>query len=483
MSNFSDHVSTNVSDPELDLTAFRANSGPFESDQVQSLSPEQIQQAAQLSQQVQGTARQWHLYLNALALFGFEDWLAWRDGSLNISRDNCSIFKPEVAQMIDAVCDLQVGQFRVCLLTTGKLMDDTVQIPRALLDLPEYAAHFYVLVEVQEEIETAIVYGFFSHQDWLTHQAQAHLQPEADWTYSVPLDWFDLDANRLLLYLRCLEVAAIPLPVAVNHQEILTELQPELVTALSQLNPQRTGESPQLWQVLTWEQGAAVLTQPQLLRWVYFKQNPVRVVRDIEAATLNPVAHLSDLLNLLTQPALNVGYWLQNELDDIATQLSWVLTPQLSWAGAMRSTATNLSPSEMRLTADHTADYLEVIQTLQNQGITIPPQTRLAYQDLQLDQVPLRLWVAAWALDFGAIPEWTLAVILRTPSGAALPSHLTFRISDAIAVLVEEQVTADEDYYCLFAQVSGGWDEKFIATIVLESGSSITLPPFAFSPV
>ena len=66
--------------------------------------------------------------------------------------------------------------------------------------------------------------------------ANANLQPESDWTYQLPLTWFVDDPDRLLLYLRCLEREAIPLPAIPDERaENLARMQGELTALLPQL--------------------------------------------------------------------------------------------------------------------------------------------------------------------------------------------------------------------------------------------------------
>jgi len=88
-----------------------------------------------------------------------------------------------------------------------------------------------------------------------------------------------------------------------------------------------------LWQVLSWEQGTVVLTSPELLNWVYQLQRQTVGTRAIAPFQ----QHLSDILQLLTQPVVHLGCWLWDELDELAQELSWVLLPNIAPASAMRS--------------------------------------------------------------------------------------------------------------------------------------------------
>jgi hypothetical protein len=434
----------------------------FPADTVEIL-PNQIHQALDLSQSILNPAQQWQVYLNALGRAGFENWLAENSADLTLNSENCSLDQPEVNHYLDAIAQLQVNQFKVCLLTVGSLIDEVVTVPRMVMDLPEYAAHFYVMVEVQEELETARVCGFFSYQDWQQSQTTERLQPESDWTYSVPLSWMHLNPEKLLLQWRCLEPTDIPLPIIPNRTQGLTAVKAEL----QQILPNLQSMMP-LSQQLTWEQATMVLTQPELLQWVY----QIQTMETPNPSILSQLRHhLSDVFQLLTQPSLNVGNWLSQQWDQMATELSWVLMPNLSLspATAMRSGGENLTT---------------LLQELQQAGVEIPTQVGGAYQDLQVDNTPLRLYTLTWSLDAPeTAPEWMLLLILGTPNGENLPSGVKLRVSDATEILDEQQLNAEAVTPYLYTQVVGSWQEKFVVTVAVASGVEETLPPFTFNPL
>lgn len=353
------------------------------------------------------------------------------------------------------MANLQVGEFKLCLIPTASLTDLQVTLPKIVVDLPQYVPHFYVLVEVLEEQESAVISGFISYQELIKNQARANLQSESDWTYQIPFSWFEDEPDRLLLYLRCLESEAISLPNVKSESHILSTMEGELATLLPQLqSPER-----ELWEVLTWEQGSAVLTNPELLTWVY----------NLQQAHNTPKINLKDLLKLLTQPALNVGRWLWDELDELGQEFSWVLLPSLTAAIAMRS------PTE---------EFQAIITQLQHRGVEIPSQARGAYHDLVLAGISLRLYAVTWhILSESDKHLWTLLLVLGTASHDALPLHLKMRVSDQTSILLEQGTNQEQGDSYLFTRVVGGWDEKFMVSVSLIDGIELTLPPFAFYPV
>lgn len=424
------------------------------------LSSEWIDQAVELSSTIPHAEQQWQTYLNVLALAGFREWLGSRTTNLTLNQEHCSVLQPWVANAIASVCNLKVNEFNLCLIATGSLIDEDVTVSRAVIDLPEFMPHFYVLVEVQEEQDIAIIQGFLSQEQLCQRRATVNLVPDEDWTYQIPLTWFEANPDCLLLYLTCLEATAIPLPVSQIQRPIqLNQLHSELVARLPQL------QSPgrQLWDVLTWEEGVTVLTSPELLNWVY------QVQRQDASPSITQHSlreHLSDILQLLTQPAINVGRWLGNELDEFAQELSWILLPSLAPA-AMRS------PTE---------EFEAIIAQLGQTGVDIPQAARGAYRDLQLAGMPLRLYAVTWPVLSEAIPEWTLLLVLGAKPGTYLPPATQLRVSDQTGILVEQVLDAQPRDSYFFTSVIGTWDEKFIVTISLGSGIKQTLPPFRFHP-
>ncbi|NJR65653.1 MAG: DUF1822 family protein [Leptolyngbyaceae cyanobacterium CRU_2_3] len=220
MSNLS--ITSNFLDP-LDWESEHWESQP---PRVMTLLPEQVQQAADWCQPVSNPNQQWQVYLNALALLGFKQWLHQRAPELTLIDEQCSIQYPIYASLINAVYHLQVGEFKLCILAIGSLTDTQISIPRAVLDLPEFAAHWYVLVEVLEDAEQACVYGCSSY-DTLAQQVDS-LSVELDWNYAVPLQWFTLEPDVLLLSLRCLNSQAMSLPIAAGMPDQRAEAKPDL---------------------------------------------------------------------------------------------------------------------------------------------------------------------------------------------------------------------------------------------------------------
>jgi hypothetical protein len=316
---------------------------------------------------------------------------------------------------------------------------------------------------VGEETAQVQVRGCLPYTSLLQHLQETPLVAEADWTYRVPLSWFEGEPDDLLLWLRCLEVAAIGQATMPGDPAAATQLQ----AALRPLLPQLQQPDLPLWQVLNWEQGAALLRQPDVVDWLYRQRHAS--LGDIPAASL-PLADAPVPLSCLAQRAIDLGKWLQGELDELARELAWVLLPPLG-SNALRSTEEEVE---------------SILGELEREGVEIPPSARGAYRDLRWEGVNLRLYAITWPLLSPAnVPEWTLLLILGPQMGTQLPTTTRLLVRDAVQLLVEQTPSPDSDGSYLYARVAGAWEEQFWVTIDLNNGAPGTvvhLPPFQFGP-
>ena len=181
----------------------------FHNDAI-ALSSSSLQTAANLSELVTTRSQQWQAYFNALALFGFEAWLQDRAPDVRLERDNASIFESKQAGAIAATYGITVDQFRFCLIPIDSEPSTSISLSRILIESAEFRPHFYVLVELYEEQEQAIIKGWLRADNFIARQFELSLSP--DWKYEIPLAWFDHDCDDLLLYWRCASPAMIDLP-------------------------------------------------------------------------------------------------------------------------------------------------------------------------------------------------------------------------------------------------------------------------------
>ncbi|HAG81591.1 MAG TPA: hypothetical protein DCL61_10580 [Cyanobacteria bacterium UBA12227] len=192
---------------------------------------EDFEEAAKISNSVTGEAQQWQSYLKALALVGFERWVHQRVAELSVNRAHCSLFQPD--NPLEAVCNLTVGEFRVCLMITEELTDE-VSVPKAAIDVPELVSHFYVLMEVLEEQERIVLRGFLRYDQLVDYRSSANLETRGEGNDSVPLHLFEPEMNQFLLCSRYLEPSSIPLPLIPEKTSSIDYSPEKLTTPLSE---------------------------------------------------------------------------------------------------------------------------------------------------------------------------------------------------------------------------------------------------------
>lgn len=418
----------------------------FEWDTIQTdtinLDATQIEQAIALSDPITNENQQWQAYINALALLSFEQWLSDRAPNLVVNKSQCSIFSPQYAGLLKSVCNLKVNNLKVCLITATTSIDKTIALSKITTELSEYKAHFYVVVSIIEEVDRAIVECFIPYYQLIEKIKKHQLPVQFNWYYQLPLNWFNVNSDDLLLCLQCLEPEPFPkqnlLSASANALSIIRE-------KLAKYQAQLESSEQELWQLLTWEEATIFFTHPEI-----FPQ------RKSEANSL-----------------VNVAIWLQDKLDEVAESLSWVLLPsfnteRLNFATGMRSAIEELD---------------DILTQLARNGTEIPPQARGAYQNLNFSETCLRLYAVTWAvLSSENVLEWQLILILGSPGGNNIPIGTQLQISDNTCILGKLVRRQETDPAYLYARVSGNWEESFCINISLINGETMSLPPFTFRP-
>lgn len=418
------------------------------------LEPDAVERAVTQSETVR-PADQWQAYLNAIALMGFHHWLSERGIEIDMDNPACSVHQSGIASLFKGVCNLQMNGFNICLIPTGSLTDHIIAIPRAAVELAQWVPHLFVGIEVNDELHQVRVWGCLRHDHLQSRISDCATRP--DWTYAVPLDWFDRNPDSILLYLRCLAPSALQRYAVAPPQVPPVE---SLQTILSALTPRIQTSMRPIWKLLTWEQAAGLLMQPDLLEsW---------------QSLISPAAiSIANSSESMTQPVMNVGRWLQNQLDTIAEAWLWSLLPplaQIRGESALRDTQSSIEQFE------------GVMASLNQYGVAIPAEARAAYRDLTWQNVAVRLYVVTWdSSEASPQPEWNLLLLLGAQPNRELPAGISLKVRDQMQLLDEQVLRATEPGAYLFSQVVGEWHEQFWVTIDLANGVTITLPPFTFS--
>ncbi len=182
----------------------------------------------------------WQAYLNALALLAFEEWLCERLPNKVISRD---------ASFIETAGNLKIDDFKFCAIATEHLLDEVVKIPQAVIENPEYSAHFYVILEVLEEEEEVIIRGFVPYKQLIEIKSSFKLSVDRS-CYQLPLSLFDMEPSHLLVYQRYVQASEFALPV-VDSRVTLCENVSELVSSTTtKLSQWLQGVIDEAWQTI-----------------------------------------------------------------------------------------------------------------------------------------------------------------------------------------------------------------------------------------
>lgn len=187
------------------------------------LEPEHFERAKDISDRFNTEEHQWQVYLNALGMLTFEAWIRERITSNPIVRSDSALSTK--------ACYLRAGEFKLYLLSTEHVLDEIVCVPKRVIEQPELAAHFYVVLEVLEEQEQAIIRGFLPHSE-----VAAICSSQSGDSCILPLSVLDHEIDHLMGYVQYLDPSTVEAPGAltqVNASPTISE-RSELKTYLSQ---------------------------------------------------------------------------------------------------------------------------------------------------------------------------------------------------------------------------------------------------------
>lgn len=402
------------------------------------LQPQWLDRALTVSQNLHNRSRQFNLYLQILALFSFESWLNLREPNLAVNITESSVFKPELANVLDVTYNIQVGDFKVCLIPTIDASDSEIIIPKYVVNIPEFTAHFYVIVEIDEELELSFIKGFIDRDILIANQANYPL--DIDWNYAVPISLFESRIAKLLVNLQCLEPNSITLPNPASDRDnkliesptILQEILPEI-------------KAQPLWKKLTWSQAVTTITNTDLRSWLY---------QSLTNNNPNFNLYLRDLFKLLTNQAINLREWIHNQIDEIEQKSTWQMLP-----------ATATSSSFRDVDRDNPAASLNNIlaQISEATDINIPANSGRAYQEFPGTN-SLRLYAVTWLIS-ETDGTWNLLLILGSTPSSIPPYGVKLRISDRYSILQEQELTNDSGIAYLCTELEATTEEKLLVTI------------------
>ncbi|NER46836.1 MAG: DUF1822 family protein, partial [Symploca sp. SIO1A3] len=161
------------------------------------LEAKQQAEALEITNRLAAATGKLAIYYQALALVAFEDWLKKREPSLSVETTKASLFDLDYAQAVNAVCNLRVGEFKICLLPTLGFSDELVTIPQAVLAIPEFAAHFYLIIGIEDELDLAGIRGVARYDQLAADIAGISVQ--GDGSYELPITSFSPKIEEFLV--------------------------------------------------------------------------------------------------------------------------------------------------------------------------------------------------------------------------------------------------------------------------------------------
>ncbi|MBW4549541.1 MAG: DUF1822 family protein [Aphanocapsa sp. GSE-SYN-MK-11-07L] len=386
--------------------------------------------------------------LNQLCLNGFLDWASEH---LDQTATPWPGAGASLWEMVNGTA-LTLGTTRLVLMPSQAMDTEELSVPQEWVDIPQWAADYYLGVQVNLEQSWMQIWGYTSHRT-LKRKAQ----------YDSIYRTYGLDRDFMITDLDLLWVAQeLGLDEKMPLKPIAALTQSEAEALLVQLS-QPTPYSPRL--ELEFEPWAGLLAQDEWRQRLYQQRldNATRA-----AATPAAIAEVHPARSL-QKSVINAALWLEDRVDRVAQELSWVLLPALA-----------LEPAALR---SPTQELEIILAQLQRTEVDIPAAARSAYQNLELAGSHLRLYAVTWPIVAAeTVPRWFLLLILAGQSGGTLAAGTKLLLSDRTGVLVERELSSDSPHQYIVGGVSGTWDETFRTTISLVNGASLTLPEFRFHP-
>jgi Protein of unknown function (DUF1822) len=200
---------------------------------------------------------------------------------------------------------------------------------------------------------------------------------------------------------------------------------------------------------------------------------------------------------LLIQPVINAGSWIQRQFDELelnGPQLSQQLDQASQALGNLLALPDDFNPAlvptfdNMRSSNAFRSDRavalpsseIDAFQAIQQQGYAIPVDVRVNYQDLCIDEQALRLTFVTWQLPPAETrstePEWSLLIITQLLSAPSEPIQIS--IQQPTEILATAAIAATDSYTVL--QVFGSLDEQFTVEIA-NTQTALVLPAFEFA--
>ena len=209
------------------------------------LTPADLDWVVQHSQACVDETLQWQGFLENMAIRGVQQWLAAGANPFTVNLEAKS-----------SASQLRVNGYRLQVVPVGSFSDHWVTLPRSLPVAPAEQPHLYILVEVMEETNQVVILSGLRGDHLAGVMAQHAIAPSNEARITLPINAFATSPDQILLYLTCLEPAAIqPQPLVLAAQPQTpdpTPQRPDLGTALINVSQWFNNQLDTIAEQLAW---------------------------------------------------------------------------------------------------------------------------------------------------------------------------------------------------------------------------------------
>jgi hypothetical protein len=226
--------------------------------------------------------------------------------------------------------------------------------------------------------------------------------------------------------------------------------------------------------------------EPRIDRLFFLASNLNLEAIPLPQSSLFPA--IAPIKQLLIQPIINTGNWLQQQLtlknwNQKLDQISQSFDHLLLLPNDFREMIPTTDGMRCRGPEDGwRGPDANVLESITQQGYNIPMDVRVNYQNLSLDEQSFRLTFVTWQLPIddatpGEEPEWSLLIIAQLLDIVTQPIRIS--VQQMGDVMATEQLDS-LDHYQIF-QAIGFLHEQFTIEIATAQ-SELVLPPLKFEP-
>jgi Protein of unknown function (DUF1822) len=223
-------------------------------------SPEQQEAAWRQTDQQAGDAACWRGYLNRLAAMVLSDWFAHEDPSSAPLQPWPSQEEwPTIWQFVSGV-PFTLGNIKLVMIVDEAITRRELEVPKEWVDIPEWAAQYYLAVQIDLEKQILGVRGWMDYEGLVTSASYHSFHH----SYSVALEQLHTDLDLLWYQVERFAPAVLSIaPLAVPGSIELIALAQRLSIPLT---------LPLLAPSMRFEAWASLLVNPNWRRFLYQRQ-------------------------------------------------------------------------------------------------------------------------------------------------------------------------------------------------------------------